>query len=257
MPEMTAYADGVPSWIDMASPDVAASTRFYGTLLGWQALPPVAEAGGYTLFTLRGKHVAGIGPIMAAGQPPAWTTYVNVSDADGTAKKVSDAGGTVLMPPMDVMEQGRMAIFADPSGAVLGLWQPAAHVGAELVNEPGAYCWSELATRDPEGAKAFYARALGWEATSEQMGPMQYTEFKVGGESVAGMFPIDDTMPAGMPPHWGVYIAVGDCDATVATATSLGASVVVPAVDIPVGRFAVLADPQGAMLSVIKLAGQS
>ncbi len=255
MPEMTAYGDGVPSWIDLASPDPEASKAFYTDLFGWEAqTSPVPEAGGYTLFTLRGKQVAGMTPMMAPGQPPAWTTYVNESDADGTVKRVTDAGGTVIAQPMDVMEQGRMAILADPTGAVLGIWQPGAHTGAQLVNEPGAYCWSELATRDPERATAFYTAVFGWEASSEPMGPMQYTEFKAHGQSVAGMFPLGDTMPADIPSYWGVYIAVADCDATVAIATSLGASIVTAAMDIPVGRFAGLRDPQGAYFSVIKLA---
>src|SRR6266542_1399417 len=142
MPEMSAYGDGVPSWIDMASPDVEASKAFYTALFGWQANPvPVPDAGGYTLFTLDGKQVAGVGAIMSSDQPPAWMTYINVSDADGVAKKVGDAGGSVLMAPMDIIHQGRMAVFADTAGAVLGLWQPAEHMGAQLVNEPGAYSW--------------------------------------------------------------------------------------------------------------------
>jgi predicted enzyme related to lactoylglutathione lyase len=251
---MTAYGDGVPSWIDLSSPDLDASKAFYTALFGWEALPPVPEAGGYTQLTLRGKLVAGMGPVMSPGQPPAWMTYVNESDADGTVKRVIDAGGTVVMQPMDVMSQGRMAIVADPAGAVIGIWQPALHTGAQLVGEPGAYCWSELATRDPERATAFYGAAFEWEASADLMGPMQYTEFKVDGQSIAGMFPIGDTMPADMPSYWGVYIAVADCDGAVAMATSLGATIVTAAMDIPIGRFAGLRDPQGAYFSVIQLA---
>ncbi len=255
MPEMTAYRDGMPSWTDLASPDMEAAKAFYMSLFGWEAeISPAPEAGGYTLFTLRGKQVAGLGPVMAPDQPPAWMTYINESDADGTVKRAADAGGTVVVPPMDVMEQGRMAILADPTGAVLGIWQPALHTGAQLVNEPGAYCWSELATRDPERAKAFYAAAFEWEANTQSMGPMEYTEFKVDGQSIAGMFPMGDTMPADMPSYWGVYFAVADCDATVATAVSLGANLVTAAMDIPIGRFAGLRDPQGAYFSVIQLA---
>ena len=253
MPEMTAYGDGVPSWVDLATPDLDAAKAFYTALFGWEAeTSPMPEAGGYTLFTLRGKQVAG--GMTAPDQPPAWATYVSESDADGTVKRVTDAGGTVMMPPMDVMDQGRMAILADPTGAVIGIWQPGLHIGAQLVSEPGAYCWSELATRDPERAKAFYAAAFGWEASTEPMGPMEYTEFKVDGRSIAGMFPITGTMPADMPAYWGVYFAVADCDGTVAIATSLGADIVTAAMDIPIGRFAGLRDPQGAYFSVIQLA---
>jgi predicted enzyme related to lactoylglutathione lyase len=250
---MTAYRDGVPSWIDLATPDLDASKAFYTALFGWEAeTSPMPEAGGYTLFNVRGKQVAG--GMTAPDQPPAWTTYVSQSDADGTVKLATDAGGTVLMPPMDVMDQGRMAILADPTGAVIGVWQPGLHTGAQLVNEPGAYCWSELATRDTARAKAFYAAAFGWEASTEQMGPMEYTEFKADGQSIAGMFAIDDTMPADMPAYWGVYFAVADCDGTVAMASSLGATVLTAAMDIPIGRFAGLRDPQGAYFSVIQLA---
>ncbi len=139
-----------------------ASKAFYSALFGWEANTiPAPEAGGYTLFTMNGKQVAGVGPIMSEGQPPAWMTYVNVIDADGTAKMVADAGGTVLMAPMDVLDQGRMAVFADPAGAVIAVWQAAAHKGAELVNEPVSYCWTELATRDVDGAKAFYSAVFG------------------------------------------------------------------------------------------------
>lgn len=257
MPEMSAYRDGVPSWIDLASPDVEASKAFYAELFGWQASPAAPGAGGYTLFTLNGKQVAGVGPIMSPDQPTAWMTYVNVSDADGTVKKIGDAGGNILMAPMDVMDQGRMAVFADPSGAVLGLWQPRAHTGAQLVNDPGTYCWSELATRDTAAAKAFYAAVFGWQEHTELTGPMEYTEFRRDDKPVAGMFPMGDIMPADTPPHWGVYLAVAGCDATVDTATRLGAEVVAPAMDIPPGRFAVLRDPQGAFFRVLQLSGQS
>ena len=193
---------------------------------------------------------------MSEGQPPAWMTYVNVIDADGTAKMVADAGGTVLMAPMDVLDQGRMAVFADPAGAVIAVWQAAAHKGAELVNEPVSYCWTELATRDVDGAKAFYSAVFGWDSATTT-GPMEYTEFKVDGDSIAGMFQMAGVMPDEVPPHWGVYFAVTDCDAAVDAATGLGASVAAPAMDVPVGRFATLIDPQGASFRVIKLSEQS
>jgi predicted enzyme related to lactoylglutathione lyase len=258
MPEMSTYRDGVPSWIDLTSPDVGASMTFYTGLLGWEASAAAApEAGGYTMFTMHGKQVAGVGPIMGPGHPPAWTTYVNVTDADATAKRAADGGGTVLLTPMDVMDQGRMAVFADPEGAVLGLWQPGAHTGAQLVNEPGAYCWSELAAHDVARAKDFYATVFGWDGITEQAGPVSYTEFRLAGAALAGMFKIGPEMPADTPPHWGVYIAVANCDATVAAATRLGAAVVRPPQDIRVGRFAVLADPQGAFFRVIALTSQS
>src|SRR6266496_3939802 len=258
MPEMSGYREGVPSWTDLASPDVEASKAFYSALFGWEAnTVPAPEAGGYTLFTMNGKQVAGVGPIMTEGQPSVWMTYVNVADADGIAKQVADAGGDVLMAPMDVLDQGRLAVFADPTGAVIGVWQPAAHTGAQLVNEPVSYCWSELATRDVDGAKAFYSAVFGWDSATGTDGPMAYTEFKVDGDSIAGMFQMAGMMPDDVPPHWGVYFAVADCDATVDAASGLGASVAVPAMDVPIGRFAALTDPHGAFFRVIKLASES
>jgi predicted enzyme related to lactoylglutathione lyase len=148
-----------------------------------------------------------------------------------------------------------MAVFQDPAGAFLGVWQADRHAGAELVNEPGAFCWNELATRDPDRAGDFYAKVFGWEPhRADDSGGMDYTEFRVGGESIAGMMPMADRYPAGMPPHWMVYFAVGDCDAAVARATDLGATVFVPPQDVPVGRFAIMADPQQAAFAVIALA---
>jgi len=191
---------------------------------------------------------------MNPGAPPHWSTYVNVESADDTMAKVEAHGGTVYMPPMDVMEAGRMAVFGDPSGAALGLWQPGDHLGAQLVNEPGTYCWSELMTEDLAGAKSFYKAVFGWDAeTQGAEGPGGYTEWKVGGRSIGGMMAKPPTMPANVPPFWGVYFAVADTDASLLKAQELGASVLMPAADIEPGRFAVLSDPGGAMFSILAL----
>ena len=148
MPEVAKYAPGTPSWVDLSSPDLEASARFYRELFGWTAQASEdPEARGYTMLQQGGKNVAGMGPAQP-GQPPAWTSYVTVEDADAAAKRVEAAGGSVLLPPMDVMDVGRMAIFADPAGAVIAVWQPRSHKGADLVNEPNSLCWNELQTRD-------------------------------------------------------------------------------------------------------------
>jgi predicted enzyme related to lactoylglutathione lyase len=254
MPEISKYQHGVPSWVDLASPDVEAAAAFYGRLFGWEREDLGPDAGGYGFFRLRGKMVAGVGPVMGEGQPPAWTTYVNVDDADTVVKAAEGAGGVVFMPPMDVMEAGRMAIFADPTGAVAGVWQPHQHTGAELVNEPGALTWNELNTRDPDAAKAFYGTVFGWEAETQSMGDggPSYTEFKVDGRSIAGMMDMRGRVPDEVPAHWLTYFATADTDQTVAATTQAGGSVYVPATDIPPGRFAVLGDPHGAMFAVIK-----
>jgi predicted enzyme related to lactoylglutathione lyase len=252
--ELERYVNGVPSWVDLSSGDLAGAREFYSELFSWNAPEGLPEAGGYTVCDLGGKTVAGLGPNMAPGSPPHWSTYVNVDSADETIAKVEANGGTVYMGPMDVMEAGRMAVFADPGGAAIGLWQPNQHMGAQLVNEPGTYCWSELMTDDLAGAKVFYQAVFGWGAeTQGPEGPGGYTEWKIGGRSIGGMMAMPEQMPAGAPPCWGVYFAVSDTDASVARAEELGASVMVPPADIEPGRFAVLADPEGAVFNVLAL----
>ena len=259
MPEFSGYPPGTPSWVDLGSPDVDASARFYGDLFGWDTTEPgpVEETGGYRMFLQRGKMVAGLGPLMQEGQPPAWTTYVATDSADDTAAKVDAAGGQVFMPPFDVMDAGRMTVLADPAGAVFGVWQAGRHRGAELANEPGSLCWNELLTRDVDGAKRFYNAVFGWEgATDPGSGAAEFTEWKLDGRTIGGMSNMADRLPPEVPPHWGVVFAVEDTDAAASRARELGATVQVEPTDIPVGRFAVLADPQGATFTVIALAGE-
>jgi predicted enzyme related to lactoylglutathione lyase len=256
--EMTRYENGMPSWVDMGSADVGQARVFYGALFGWDCPEGPPEAGGYTVCTLRDKTVAGLGPQWNEAAPPNWCTYVNVDSVDDTIAKVEANGGTVFMPGMDVMEAGRMAIFADPTGAVIGLWQPKEHVGAQLVNEPGTYCWSELITTDLDAAKAFYRAVFGWgdqlqPGPGPEGGAPAYTEWQLGGRSIGGLMEKMPEMPAEMPNLWGVYFAVADTDATVAQAQALGASVIMAPMDIEPGRFATLADPVGAMFNVLAL----
>jgi predicted enzyme related to lactoylglutathione lyase len=239
-------------WIDLGSPDVDGSKRFYGGLFGWQAQDLGPEAGGYSFFMLGGKMVGGVGPLMSPQQPPAWSTYVCSSDAAATVKAAEGGGGSVVVQPMDVMGQGRMAGFMDPTGAYIGVWQPMQHTGLELANQPNSYCWTELHTRDPEAAKRFYPPVFNWTVETHQ----DYTEWKVGGRSVAGMMPMSDQMPASVPPHWLVYFAVDDCDASANKGQELGAQMTVPPMDVEPGRFAVFRDPQGATFGIIKLKAQ-
>jgi predicted enzyme related to lactoylglutathione lyase len=252
MAEMTTYEPGTPSWVDLSSADTKESAQFYGALFGWD-WAEVPDGGGYGMFTQAGKMVAGLGPIMQPGQPEAWTTYVSVADADATAAKVTSAGGTVLAPPMDVMEAGRMAIFMDDGGAVFAVWQPGQHPGAQLVGEPVSLCWNELASADIDKSKAFYGAVFGWEGETGEMGPMTYTEWKLDGRTVGGMMALGPQLPEGTPPHWLVYFAVADTDATAAKATELGGTLMAPPMDIPVGRFAVIADPHGAASGIIRM----
>lgn len=249
--EMTKYEPGTPSWVDIGVHDIPAAVEFYGKVFGWKAEDESPDSGGYRMFTLRGKNVAGLGPAQNPG-PPYWTTYVSVSDLDETLLRVEKEGGTVIMPGMDVMTAGRMGIAADPTGAVFAMWQPGEHIGAQLVNEPGTLCWNELSTRDTEKAKAFYT-ALGWGAETSNEGGMEYTQFTVNGRSVAGMMAMNPDMPVEVPSHWMVYFAVDDADAAVERIKAAGGNTVTDLMDVSVGRFAVATDNQGAPFAVIKL----
>jgi uncharacterized protein len=255
MSERTSYTLGTPCWVDLGTPDIEATAQFYGSLFGWSVEEGEnsEQTGGYRQATLRGKPVAGVMPLMQEGQPPAWSTYVSVADADATSAKVTEAGGSVLAEPMDVMDLGRMAVFADPTGAVFGIWQPGSFIGAEIVNEHGAFTWNELNTRDTAGSKEFYAAVFGWsyeDMEVENVGT--YTGLKVGEDSVGGMLDVTGRVPDEVPPMWLTYFAVDDTDDIVEKLKQLGGNVMMEPIDIVAGRFAVVSDPFGAVFAVIK-----
>jgi predicted enzyme related to lactoylglutathione lyase len=253
MPE---YAPGTPSWVELSSPDPDASAAFYSGALGWSASEPGApETGGYRMFQSEGKNVAGLMGHMQEGQPTAWMTYIAVADAEQTAERAQTAGGTLVMGPIDVMDLGRMAVLADPTGAVFGIWQAKAFAGADLVNEPVSLVWNEVHTSDTEADKAFYSSVFGWSAgrPSFEGAPDSYTVWQLDGRNVAGMMQMVEGMfPPGTPPHWSVCFAVADADATVASAREHGGTVVAEPVDMPIGRFAAIIDPQGAWFTIMQ-----
>ena len=258
MSERTSYEPGVPAWVELSGiPDLEKAIDFYGGLFGWDV--PESEnaeqTGGYRQAMLRGKPVAGMMPLMGEAQPTVWSTYVSVEDADATAAKVKEAGGTVMVEPMDVMDLGKMAVFVDPAGAVFGIWQPGTFIGAEIVTEPGALSWNELNTRDPEAAKAFYGAVFGWDFEDNDMGEMgTYATLKLGGDMVGGMLDMAGRgVPEEIPAHWQVYFAVENTDATVEQAKQGGGNVMVEPMEVPAGRFSILTDPHGASFAVIAL----
>lgn len=257
MSERTSYEPGTPCWVDLGSPDLDASIEFYGALFGWEVPENELQeqTGGYRRAAKSGADVAGMMPLMQEGQPPAWSSYVSVADAEATAAKVSEAGGSVIAEVMDVLGLGKMAVFADPSGAVFGIWQPGTFHGAGLVNEPGALAWNELNTRDLEGAKSFYGAVFGWGFETNDMGGMgKYTTITQGGNPVGGILDMGERqVPAEIPPHWLVYFAVEEADATIEQAKERGGNLMMGPVDIPVGRFGILTDPHGAAFAVIAL----
>jgi len=257
MPERTAHAPGTPSWVDLQTSDPAGAKEFYSALFGWdyddQEVGHDADGNPayYSLANKNGKNVAAITALPMPGIPPHWNTYVTVADVDASAKKVAGAGGTVVMDAFDVMDAGRMAVIADPAGAMFNLWTAKGSIGAQLVNEHGALTWNELMTPDVATAAKFYKTILGWDASTVGDPSSEYTEFKLGDRSIAGgMKPPME----GMPPVWGLYFATDDTDKTVEIAKSNGGSVFQEPMDIEPGRFAVLADQAGAVFAVIKMA---
>lgn len=252
MPTMTSYRHGVPSWVDVSSPDIEATINFYRAMFGWDATPDMGpDAGGYRLFLLRGQPVAGVGPLTEG--PPSWSTYVNVSDLDAVLAKVTGLGGSVAVPAMDLPnESGRMAFVIDPTGGFFGLHQAGAnHFGAAIVNEPNTLTWNELNVRDIKTATKFYDSLLGWNTTAMEPGEMEgYQLANVSGRPVAGVMAMGDDFPPDVPTHWVTYFAVADISDAVGRCTKAGGTVIMAPFDTPVGQMAVLQDPAGAMFSI-------
>jgi uncharacterized protein len=280
--ERDGYPAGVPCWVDTGQPDPEAAVEFYAGLFGWEFEDrmPADSPGRYFVAQLRGRDVAAVGSQPEQAPPtPAWNTYVWVDSADDTTAKVKAAGGNALVEPFDVLEAGRMAVLTDPEGAVFCVWQAKEHKGAQLVNEPGTWNFSELNTRDPEGAKAFYGTVFGWEADTLDFGEGQTTMWRLPGygdflerrdpdlrrrmaadgapegfeDAVAWLIPMtSDQYPDDVPPHWNVTFAVDDADAVADRAAKLGGQVRVPPFDAPFVRMTVLSDPQGAAFTASK-----
>ena len=257
MPVRTAYTQGTPNWVDLQTSDQDAAKAFYAGLFGWSYDDqPMPQGPVYSMAMLGGQQVAAIAPqspeMAAAGAPPMWNTYLATDSVDDAVTRVEAAGGKVAMAPFDIMDAGRMAFVLDPAGAAVALWQANQHIGATLVNEPGTVTWNELVTTDP-GVVKFYADVLGMTASTMDMGGGPYTVFEAGGQMVGGT--TAPQMP-GVPNHWHVYFEVAYADAAAAKAAEMGGTVMVAPFDIPVGRIAVLGDPQGAVFSILKSAPQ-
>ncbi len=257
MPRIERHEPGTFCWAELATSDGPAAKRFYTELFGWIADDnPMGEGMVYTMLRLGDGQVGALYPMgpdeAGGGVPPHWNSYVSVESADEAAAKARAAGGTVLAEPFDVMDFGRMAVLQDPTGAVVGVWQPKQHVGATVVDEVNAPCWYECLTKDPAAAARFYGSVFGW-TTKQDPATSEYTELYLGKKVVGGMMPIGAEWGP-VPSHWMVYFAVADCDATVEKTRSKGGAVRKPATDFAgIGRFAILADPQGAGFAIIRL----
>ena len=270
MPERDGYIAGVPCWIDTTQPDPDAALPFYGGLFGWEFedLMPEGAPGRYYIGRIRGGDVAAVGSAPEEAPPMAvWNTYIWVDSADEAASKVVAAGGTVVAEPFDVFDAGRMAVCADPEGAMFSVWEAKSHKGAKVVNEHGALNFNGLATRDAASAKAFYGEVFGWQTLRmpsgemwtlpgygdhleestpglrEQMGQMGAPDGFI--DVVAALTPIADS-DSTTPAHWSVTFGVDDAEATAVTAKELGGKVLSGPFDAPWTRMVILKDPQGA-----------
>jgi len=246
-----------PAWVDLSSPDPAASHAFYGDLFGWHVdVSDDPQYGGYGIAHLPdgGEDVAGIGPKMMPEAPTSWNLYIGADDAAALGDAVQAAGGMVIAPAFDVGGMGRMAVFADTSGAVFSAWQPAG-AGSFRTGEAGTFGWAELNARGLEMAKEFYGEVFSWTTTATPMGEGQgdYTQFQLDGESLLGGLEMMPNIPAEVPSYWMVYFMVNDVDEAFSRALGLGASEMVAPMPMPGGRFAIVSDPQGAMFGLLKI----
>jgi uncharacterized protein len=242
-------------WAELATPDLAKARAFYGELLGWSYVGgDDARTGFYTMAQRGGRNIAALCKKDANSPgPSAWRIYFGSDDVTDTARKVAAAGGRVLSAPMDVMEHGRLAVFADPSGAPFGVWQAKQHSGAQLVNEPGAMAWHEVYTRDASKAREFYTRVFGLEARRLANSGVEYWTLNKGASEVCGLMQMTDQFPKEVPSHWNTYFAVSDADAATKKAQELGATIMQPPFDVPHGRMSAIDDPLGAGFALIKL----
>lgn len=246
-----------PTWVELSSTDPAASRSFYSKLFGWKIeVNPDPQYGGYALAKQGDVDVAGVGPKQTGDPSPSmWSIYIGTKDADETAKKVIAAGGKIIAPPFDVPGQGRMAVFQDPSGAFISAWQAKGMAGFTAGGEH-QFGWAELSARGIDKALAFYRSVFGWDAKTSAAagtGAPPYTEFQIGGESLAGGMEMNAMVPKDVPSYWMPYFNVVDVDATFKKATGAGAREMVAPQDFPGGRFAIVGDPQGAVFGLLKM----
>ena len=283
MRERDTYPAGVPCWLDTAQPDPKGATEFYGGLFGWSFADQMPDGSptSYFVATLRDLPVAGVGgqPEGTPDGPATWSHYVAVESADQAAAKAKNAGGSVIMEPFDVLDAGRMAVLADPEGASFCVWEAKDLPGAVLVNEYGTWNFSELNTRDLDGAAQFYGAVFGWERSGFEMNGMEFSMFRMPGygefleqrnpglrdemaeqsapegfeDAVTWIIPMDQNqVPADVPPHWSVTFAVEDADESAKRAGELGGTVVAGPMDAGPTRMAIITDPAGATFSITR-----
>lgn len=248
MPAVTLHRPGSFCWIELATTDTAAAAAFYTELFGWAMhSTPMGESELYTIFRKDGRDAAAMHG-HTGGAPPNWLSYVAVDQVDAAVAKAKELGASILAGPMDVSDAGRMAVLADNQGAAFAVWQANRQTGVGVRDESNALCWNELQAHDVDAAKHFYPPLFGWRMKESD----EYTEWHLGENAVGGL--MLSNAPVDVPPYWLPYFAVDDCDAATRKAVSLGGAAIVSCMEIEhVGRFSVLADPQGAVFAVITL----
>ena len=249
MGERTSYPPGTFSWAELATSDAGAAKAFYSSLLGWEYDDsPIGDGMVYSRARRDGRYVAAL--FGGSDQPPHWNCYVTVESADAATARAREFGGNVMADPFDVMDVGRMSVIADPTGAALSLWEPRGHIGAGLVNTPGAMTWNDLITPDPSTAATFYEGLFGW-TTEEIPGSGGYRVIRNGERTNGGMLPLDrERMGAETPPHWMPYFGHEDVERAIEEVAGLGGRVYSGPRRMPQGAFAVMADPQGAVFAL-------
>lgn len=250
-------APGTPCWTSLMVHSLAATQHFYHALFGWDFAPGPQHLGAYVRGTLDGHAVAGIGELPADRRlPVAWTTYMASDDADETAERIRCCGGTVAVGPLDADKAGRLVIASDPAGAVFGVWQARAHVGVERFGVPGAPAWHELITYESAAVSAFYKAVFGHQARPEPAtAGTARTTLYADGRAVAAIRGVDGAALRDRGPHWTTYFEVADADAAARRVTELGGRVVVPPHEAEAGRCAQVADPEGAVFTVVRRSG--
>jgi predicted enzyme related to lactoylglutathione lyase len=237
------------------STDAEKAKKFYVAVMGWDYEDlDMGNGMSYTMLKSEGENVAGLGPMppdmVSQGIPSLWNSYVSVDNVDAMVNKATSLGGTVIMEAMDVFDSGRMVMLQDPSGATLGLWQAQNHIGAGLVNTPGAMTWNELATRDTAAAQKFLEGLFGWEFVKDEASG--YMSIKNKGRYNGGIMELSEEW-GDVPPNWAVYFSVADIDDTVAKVKANGGSTMTDIMEAAnVGRFAVIADPTGGVCTLMQ-----
>ncbi|MGC2660052.1 MAG: VOC family protein [Bryobacteraceae bacterium] len=256
MANVDSHAAGDFCWFELGTTDQAGAKKFYGSVLGWTADDsPMGPNEVYTMFNLNGRNVGGCyalnADMLARHVPPHWMLYVAVKDAEKTVEAVSPAGGTVVSAPFDVMDFGRMAVLQDPMGAFFAIWEAKTHHGVGIKDVPGTVCWADLVTPEPNRCAEFYRDVFGWKVEPGKDGT-GYLHIKNGSNFIGGIPPAVPSKP-NAPPHWMVYFAVADSDASTAQAEQAGASVYMPPMTVEgVGRWSIIADPQGAVSALFQ-----